>query len=109
VCTKFEAYARNPKLNLPNPSECIYFKDRSKFIELPCKVGDVVYIPQRGYISKHKVVSFRTLDDVTIIELQVISGFLVGSCFNREIGKTVFLTKEEAGQALRERNENRSD
>ena len=28
-------------------NSCRFFKDRSKFIELPCKVGDTVYILHR--------------------------------------------------------------
>jgi hypothetical protein len=32
----------------PEQSECNYYKDRNLIIELPCKVGDVVYRKVKG-------------------------------------------------------------
>ena len=75
------------------------FKDKSKIIELPCKVGDTVYHLQRtGNIAKRKVECFEiNLDGIYFV------------FDNREKysikWKTVFLTKEAAEQALREREQ----
>ena len=30
-------------LNEYDAEKCVYFKDRNRFVELPCKVGDTVY------------------------------------------------------------------
>jgi hypothetical protein len=115
VCTKFEAYAHNPKLNLPNPSECSFFKDRSKFIELPCNVGDTVYIVTgrtkkigQKKILKHIIVECG-VDNFRIGDLGYPSAALCDKDNNwwygiepSDFGNLVFLTREEAEQVLKE-------
>lgn len=88
--------------------KCKIFKDRSKFIELPCKVGDTVYIPQRKRVSVHKVSSIIIgVNNILCIEATPIIGYLVPCFFIDDIGNKVFLTEEEAEQALkREEREN---
>jgi hypothetical protein len=111
VCTKFEAYVHNPKLSLPNPSECNFFKDHSKFIESPCKVGDngdifwaldaYVKSPYEYFISPYQCLGIKygydCIEGDNTIMLLAVGG--------REyiFGKEAFLTVEEAEQALRER------
>ncbi len=96
--------------------ECKCFKDKSKYVELPCKVGDTVYVLNRANIpqkmildepdirchcsdednlcmalcrdKKHNICAYRLMND--------------GS----DIGKTVFLTKSEAEAKLKELKEN---
>ena len=47
VCSKyfraFWGHTANKHSDLINadPKDCPYFKDRSRFVELPCKVGDI--------------------------------------------------------------------
>lgn len=71
-------------------------KEQGLLLRLPCKVGDVVYIltPKKNdYIEtniKRIVVYDNDIEIVTCICVRNI----------KEIGKTVFLTKEEAVQAL---------
>lgn len=66
-------------------------------IELPCKVGDKVYWLKRDpetyewYIYHSKVDSVRIYDDTTFIYTSPICFFS-----EKDIGKTVFLTREEA-------------
>lgn len=36
-------------------NRCLSFKDKSRFIELPCKVGDKVYFVYRGKMFQHKI------------------------------------------------------
>ena len=75
---------------------CPYFKHRSRFVELPCDVGDIVYclIP-----PAHRKVT-RYIICKTGLEF-VLNDFAVLRA--DQIGKTVFLTKEEAEQAIKER------
>lgn len=103
-----------PELRKKNIYKCEMDKDKSKYIELPCKVGDTVYcynddfecvLPyfveniNIGYYSHEKTyISFEAnshadetdelLDD---IDFDV-----------EDIGKTVFLTKTEAEAKLKE-------
>ncbi len=99
--------------------KCECFKDKSKYIELPCKVGDTVYIK-----GVPLVVSFVCIDD----EANFVIQFDCEDCYKcpfyedevsfegehdcrtqgylefteSDIGKTVFLTKSEAEQKLKE-------
>lgn len=66
--------------------DCRDFKDKSKFIELPCNVGDTVYAIVNPYISSAYICETK---------------FIV-SLFD-SFGKTVFLTREEAEAKLKER------
>ena len=83
---------------------CVYFKDKSKFIELPCKVGDIVWCigtPCGGCECYNEVMKEEFIEKcrkcakVEIIECKFDYELI------EEFGKTVFLTKEEAEQALR--------
>ncbi len=99
---------------------CTTFKDINRFMKLPCKVGDTVYLmvkynkdefgnyctgivsgihvtdkKSNGPYSKrfdYLVVRFPTTDSIKHINF-------------KEIGKTVFLTREEAEKALEEREQ----
>ena len=82
---------------------CEGFVDKSSFVELPCKVGDTVYCfaPCFGtdHYPKLKVV------EKEIVELKTIAT-VFGLNFDIDsIGKTIFLTREEAEKALAERKE----
>lgn len=86
-------------------ASCNHFKDRSKFIDLPCNVGDVIYIPQRKRISVHKVVSFYIgFGNTVFMNLTPIEGYLVSYLNVGDIGKKAFLTSEECEQALKRCN-----
>jgi hypothetical protein len=73
---------------------CVDFKDKSRYIELPCAVGDVVW-DKNG--EPHKVISIEWYSSKVMHLHCEHRTFSVGK---RSIGKTVFLTKEEAEQAL---------
>ena len=85
--------------------ECGYFKDRSRFVELPCKLGDTLFVPTRNFVSEYKVVSFHVCGEGVWYRTNVIKGILTRLIADNveNIGKTVFLTREEAEQALKER------
>ena len=71
---------------------------------LPCKPGDTVYeVTSRKTISEYRVKAIRVELFCTFIEWDIVAGFVDKSIFGvpvDEIGKTVFLTREEADRAL---------
>ena len=86
---------------------CEHFKDRSKFVELPCKVGDTVYFATKDRFNS------ATIDEITITEngmqfywLQYDKSYEIteiwddGTFSDKDIGKTVFLTRESVEKAL---------
>ena len=70
----------------------------------PCKAGDTVYeVTSRKTISEYRVKAIRVELFCTFIEWDIVAGFVDKSIFGvpvDEIGKTVFLTREEAETAL---------
>ena len=88
---------------------CEHFKDRTRFVELPCKVGDTVYLILG---VQNRILEF------TVQEIRLTSRFLQlvfaegstysiwGYRFDLHFGKTVFLTREEAEKALEEQDSN---
>ena len=89
--------------------ECEYFKDRSKFIEMPCKVGDTVYLVLKGVtdvlIGDVRRMSFNHKNELVIsIGRQKGRYYTTGNHKISSFGKSVFLTKEEAEQALKNQN-----
>ncbi len=95
---------------------CNDFADRSRFVELPCKVGDKVYLDNL-HIKYADVIgiyidAFGGVFDLRIYtNIQLANGFgykyFISKDYTFEdIGKRLFLTKESAEQALKEREEN---
>ena len=72
----------------------------------PCKVGDKLYeVTGRKTISVYKVKAIRVELFGLFIEWDIVEGFVWQSLAGinaGEIGKTVFLTREEAEKALKE-------
>ena len=79
--------------------KCECFKDKSKYIELPCKVGDTVYwICHKGekpYISEEIVQSIHC-------DVRKTLEFTILNPNNKILKSNVFLTKSEAEQKLKE-------
>lgn len=85
--------------------DCKLYKDEALFLELPCKIGDTVYIADHwGKKVQEFNVNWFTITDNGVY------------CWEHRDtqpttpdiwGKTVFLTREEAQQALKE-NSNES-
>ena len=75
-----------------------------RLVVLPCKVGDTVYeVTSRKTISEYRVKAIRVELFCTFIEWDIVAGFVDKSIFGvpvNELGKTVFLTREEAEKAL---------
>ena len=91
ICNIKQRY-NHPKYALQHIEKyCEHFKDRSRFVELPCKVGDVIFCTTMRKIYQG-IVGRIELDDegFTIITTD-------GYCFDSSI---CYHTKEEAEQAL---------
>ena len=75
-----------------------------RLVVLPCKVGDRLYeVTGRKTISVYKVKAIRVELFGLFIEWDIIEGFVWQSLSGinaGEIGKTVFLNREEAEKAL---------
>ena len=117
ICSQFsKADGANCKYyDFSNQAEkCKLFKDKSKLIDLPCKVGDTVYsfCDCFGVILPYFVETFN----VSYYDKNTTVWQYEANCTNNEedelldsidfevedIGKTVFLTREEAERALEE-------
>ncbi len=116
-----------PERHYTENNNCEHFKDRSKFIEMPCKVGAKIYrmifcydrnsrpakkIP--SHYLEEPVVGMHICDSrlrVNALSNKKYRDYIIVKCNNTnqlchipiaKIGKTVFLTKEEAEKALEE-------
>ena len=91
---------------------CLGFKNKANFVELPCKVGDMIYLPWEFdgvksiacltathiiFDREHNYVKtdFHTDDEA------YYDKYKCGRYEFDDFGKTVFLTKEEAEQKLK--------
>lgn len=105
-CMHYDAckfYTDKTRFNLPkNAENCDDFKDKSKYIELPCNIGDAVYhIIREIEIAEESIYAVRIYEDKHIAFSASRKGGRI--VFRKdEIGKTVFLTKSEAEQKLKE-------
>ena len=77
-------------------------EEQGLLVRLPCKVEDSLYCIVNGEVKKLKVHSFGVQAfGITDIEFKYVDGFKILR-FIGELGKTVFLTREEAKKKLDE-------
>lgn len=79
-----------------------------RLVVLPCKVGDTVYeVNKRGFVSTYEVITIHVSSGSVLVGWDLIDG--IYSNLNgfevSALGKTVFLTREEAEAALKKREE----
>ena len=92
-----------------NGDDCEFFKDRSRFVELPCKVGDTVFVVEE--IAEERKIIKDHVETIGIgyyadgVNIYQFDGIKTDGYFE-DFGKNVFLTREEAEQALKERENN---
>lgn len=95
--------------NRLDPTICTFFQPKSRFVELPCAFGDVIYM-----LVTRKTTSYdfkRENGTLKMIKQRNQHIFIKRTSFMKsnffkvldEIGKTVFLSREEAESALKER------
>ena len=100
-----------------NP-DCPYFKDKSRYIELPCKAGDTVYVLKAEYTECHLGATFsefscqgceeaecESVEKYSVRELSNINKWtILDYLWQGRFGKDVFLTRGEAEKALKKRS-----
>lgn len=88
-------------------------EDKGLLLRLPCKVGDKVWDNDFGMPCSYEVTGFSyknlneddnddDYEDEIVVHYKNFNGSITGRFAASEIGKTVFLTKEQAEQALAE-------
>ena len=77
---------------------CKTFKDRSRFVEVPCQIGTRIFM----IVTKRPKITQPEFSFIKPTYMMESNFFRV--C--RNFGKTVFLTREEAEAALAERKMN---
>lgn len=83
-------------------------EEHGLLVRLPCKVGDTVYVPTSTLVSEFKITAIFC----DILGTYFYWLFCCGICertngfSERDIGKTVFLTREEAEKKLEEMKKN---
>lgn len=79
-------------------------EEQGLLVRLPCKVGDTVYVPTRNFVSELRITMVSVNMHGTYFSWMLNSGIypnLDGFSVNK-LGKTVFLTREEAEKKLEE-------
>lgn len=79
-------------------------EEHGLLVRLQCKVGDTVYVPTRNFISELRIIMISVDMHGTYFGWKLNSGIypnLDGFSINK-LGKTVFLTREEAEKKLEE-------
>lgn len=108
-CLHYERCKKLGICNIETLSVCEDFTARSEWVKLPCKVGDTVYYFDGAYYLKNKnnwkITPIKVTELSTKIgrsgKLYPLSIIANGTRYPiTSIGKTVFLTREEAEKAL---------
>lgn len=139
---KMTLKCKNCKMNskcicIPDSDECILRWETYKMIkrqahseaiknliELPCKIGDTVYIvtPKSKKVTAYKITGYSSGYGKGFIPVPEVltekqdkneivfyfsnkTGNITGSCTRKSIGKSVYLTKEQAEEELKKTNE----
>ena len=95
-----------------NTEFCPIQKDKNRFIEVPCNVGDKVYKITRNKVKECEVVFIGISADEKCSYFNFVENYADGTFYKSYsmvfdvIGKTVFLTKEEAEAKLKELKDN---
>lgn len=78
--------------------------EQGLLLRLPCRIGDVVYAVTRDFISEYTICSIEKYNEWIFFNWICEKGMYVNlrGFTEYEIGKTVFLTRSEAEQKLKE-------
>ena len=87
--------------------KCNYdFKDKSRYIELPCAVGDKVYVIFSTFYAEYKIIKF--LYDGAFVWAKLINEEYepqnreILRCISFDINKTIFLDENEASRKVKQ-------
>lgn len=97
-------------------NEYMELEEQGLLVRLPCKVGDKAWDNDFGYPESYEIKAFSygycdsyvepDIEDQIIFYYENYSGSIAGAFPMSEIGKTVFLTREEAEKKLEEMKKN---
>ena len=79
-------------------------EEQGLLVRLPCKVGDTVYVPTRNFVSELRIIMVSVYMHDTYFRWILNSGIYpnLDGFPGSKLGKTVFLTREEAEKKLEE-------
>lgn len=82
-------------------------EEQGLLLKLPCKIGDMVYSITRNFISEYTICSIEKYNEGFFFNWRCEKGIYINvrGFTDYDFGKTVFLTKEEAEQALKQMGE----
>ena len=112
VCEEKDTQYTGLPFSIANDKPCKFFKDKSRFIELPnVEIGQQLFYIDRYTKTVESDVVLRLNWEKTDLGVQTgiwseNNGFSEFISDISDIGKTVFLTKEEAEAKLKELNGN---
>ena len=89
--------------DLDRLKELVEADREGRYVVLPCKIGDTVYDIQMGKITEKTIISipFLLSKSVNHLCLQAINNRdAITTIETEDLGKTVFLSREEAEDAL---------
>ena len=110
ICDDIEYDCSKCELEKALEKLCDYedLEKQGLLVRLPCKVGDTVYVPTRNFISELRIIMVSVDMHGTYFRWMLNSGIYPNlDGFSRsKLGKTVFLTREEAEKKLEEMKKN---
>ena len=104
VVSEYKEHSERVRVALKKLADYEEAEDQGLLVKLPCKVGDTVYSVTRNFISEYMVCSIEMYNEGFFFNWRCEKGIYINvrGFTNYDIGNTVFLTKEEAEQALKE-------
>ena len=83
-------------------------EEQGLFVRLPCKVGDTVYVPTRNFVSELRITMVSVNMHEAYFSWMLNSGIYpnLDGFSKSKLGKSVFLTREEAEKKLEEMKKN---
>ncbi len=91
--------------------DCEFYKECSRFVELPCKVGDIVYFNNVN-LRYARVIAIYIDASGGMFDLDITTNIATATGYEHfinkdytfeDIGRRLFLTSEEAEKAVKER------
>lgn len=79
-------------------------EEQGLLVRLPCKVGDTVYVPTRNFVSELRITMVSVNMHEAYFSWMLNSGIYpnLDGFSKSKLGKSVFLTREEAEKKLKE-------
>ena len=83
-------------------------EEQGLLVRLPCKVGDIVYVPTRNFVSELRITMVSVNMHEAYFSWMLNSGIYpnLDGFSKSKLGKSVFLTREEAEKKLDEMKAN---